>query len=119
MDELATPRLRLRRLTLDDAPDLPIGISGLVKRATLPEPDLGYAFLPRFRACGYATESAAAVIRDARATLGIGRILGITTVDNAGSIKVLENLGLRFDRLIRLSPDEAEISLYVSEPSAP
>src|SRR5262249_52698530 len=39
----------------------PIGISGLVKRDALPDPDIGFAFLPEHWRSGYAFESAAAV----------------------------------------------------------
>src|SRR5665647_1932 len=42
--------------------DAPIGMCGLIKRDTLPEVDIGYAFLPRFGGKGYATEAAAAVL---------------------------------------------------------
>lgn len=92
----------------------PVGICGLVKRETLPEPDIGYAFLPRFRGQGYAYESAAAVMRHARAVLGLGRVLAITNPDNAGSIKVLEKIGFAFERRVRLSEGEPEIMLFAS-----
>jgi ribosomal-protein-alanine N-acetyltransferase len=93
----------------------PAGICGLVKRDALPDADIGYAFLPRFWSRGYAYESAAAVMRHARGALGLRRVLAITNPDNAGSIKVLEKVGLRFDRLTRLSEDAPEIMLFASE----
>ena len=40
-----------------------IGMCGLIKRDTLEDVDIGYAFLPRFWARGYAVESARAVQR--------------------------------------------------------
>src|SRR5258708_2407137 len=49
----------------------PIGISGLVKRATLKDPDIGFAFLPAYWSKGYAGESAAAVLTYAREALGL------------------------------------------------
>lgn len=93
----------------------PTGISGLVKRDTLDDVDVGFAFLPRFWSRGYAYESTAAVMDYARATLGLDRILGITATDNASSIRLLEKIGLRFDRMIRLTEEEPEIKLFVSE----
>lgn len=92
----------------------PTGICGLVKRDTLPDADIGYAFLPRFRSRGYAYESAAAVMSYASNALGLRRVLAITNPDNAGSIRVLEKIGLKFDRLIRLSEDAPEIMLFAS-----
>lgn len=94
---------------------LPTGICGLVKRDALPDADIGYAFLPRFRSQGYAYESAAAVIRYASNALGLRRVLAITNGHNVGSIKVLEKIGLKFDRLVRLSKDAPEIMLFASD----
>jgi RimJ/RimL family protein N-acetyltransferase len=97
---------------LKDAAATPIGICGLVKRDALPDADIGYAFLPRFRSRGYAYESAAAVMGYATGALGLRRVLAITNPDNAVSIKVLEKLGLKFERLTRLSDDAPEIMLF-------
>src|SRR5215471_11105797 len=43
----------------------PLGLCGLVQRDYLPNPDLGFAFLPQFRAQGYCTEASRAVLDDA------------------------------------------------------
>lgn len=93
----------------------PIGICGLLKRETLPDADLGYAFLPRFRAQGYASESASAVMSYAINGLGLKRLLAVTNQDNAGSIKVLEKLGLKFQRMVKLSEGGPEIMLFACE----
>jgi RimJ/RimL family protein N-acetyltransferase len=92
----------------------PAGICGLVKRDALPDADIGYAFLPRFWSRGYACESAAAVMSYASNTVGLRRVLAITNPDNAGSIKVLEKIGLKFERRVRLSEDAPEIMLFAS-----
>ena len=42
--------------------DTPIGLCGLIRRPTLPDVDIGFAFLPEYRGRGYAFESAAAVL---------------------------------------------------------
>lgn len=93
----------------------PTGICGLLKRDALPDADIGYAFLPQFRARGYAYESAAAVMSYAAGALGLRRVLAITNPDNAGSIKVLEKIGLKFDRRIRLSEDAPEVMLFAAD----
>lgn len=90
----------------------PIGISGLVKRDTLPEPDIGFAFLPEFWRHGYAFESADAVMRFAAETLHLHRVLAIANPDNAGSIMILEKLGMHFEAEITLSPNAAPVRLY-------
>jgi [ribosomal protein S5]-alanine N-acetyltransferase len=89
----------------------PIGICGLLKRESLPDPDVGFAFLPSFRGQGYAVESAAAVIKHGK-TLGVDRVLAITTPDNAGSIRVLERIGMRFEKMIKINEDEPELNLF-------
>jgi RimJ/RimL family protein N-acetyltransferase len=95
-------------------PHAPIGMCGLLKRDELPDPDIGFAFLPDFWNKGFAFEAAAAVVRDARERLQLDRILAITTPDNESSIKLLQKLGLKFERIIRMSedPDTAELYLH-------
>jgi RimJ/RimL family protein N-acetyltransferase len=91
-----------------------LGMCGLLKRDALPEPDLGFSFLPEYWSQGYALESARAVMRHARETLGLGRILAITTRDNAPSMRLLDKLGFRFERMIALGNEE--LRLFASEP---
>jgi RimJ/RimL family protein N-acetyltransferase len=91
---------------------IPIGISGLVKRDTLPDADIGFAFLPAYWSKGYAVESAAAVMNYAREVLGLTRILAITSLDNEASARLLGKIGLRFERMIKLSEDAEEVKLF-------
>ncbi len=55
------------------SPCLAIGICGFVKRDGLPDADLGFAFLPQFERKGYGFESASAMMKYGRETLGFGR----------------------------------------------
>ncbi len=96
---------------------IPIGISGLVKRDTLPDPDIGFAYLPAYWSKGYAVESATAVMNYAREVLGLTRIVAITSLDNEASAKLLGKIGLRFERLIKLSEDAEEVKLFTPEVS--
>jgi RimJ/RimL family protein N-acetyltransferase len=91
-----------------------VGICGLVKRDTLPDADIGFAFLAEHWQKGYAYESAAAVMRYAREELRRDRILAITTPDNEASAKLLGKIGLKFDRLIRLTDDSPEVKLFTT-----
>ena len=93
--------------------NIKIGICGLIKRDALDHPDVGFAFLPAFRNQGYAKESAAAVLVYGKDTLGIDRILAITATDNEASGKVLENIGLHFEKIIKISDDDPGSRLFV------
>jgi len=91
---------------------IPIGICGLLKRDSLEDVDVGYAFLPQFWSKGYAFESASAVMAYARNVLCIDRIVAVVSPDNGASIHILEKLGLRFETMIRLLEDSPEIKLF-------
>ncbi len=90
----------------------PIGICGLLRRDALNDPDVGFAFLPAYWGSGYGYESAAAVLAFGREALRLSRIVAITDPDNARSIRLLKKLGLRFDRMTRLSADAPEVALF-------
>ncbi len=92
----------------------PIGICGLVKRDGLADVDVGFAFLSRYCAMGYAAESAAAVLAHAHRLLEIRRVVAITAPDNASSIAVLEKIGLMFERRVRLTEHSPELNLYAT-----
>ena len=77
-----------------------IGICGFVRRDTLPEADIGFAFLPEFEGNGYGREAAAATLKFGREKLGLTRILAITSPDNDASVRLIEKLGFTFERLI-------------------
>jgi [ribosomal protein S5]-alanine N-acetyltransferase len=165
MFELETDRLRLRRLTLDDAPfilrlvnepswlrfigdrgvrnldearqyitggpmrlyekygfglflverrddGIPLGLCGLIKRDTLPDVDIGFAFLPEYWGQGYAREAAAATLRDAKTRHGLSRVVAITSLDNTASGRVLETIGMRFEGTLCLEAGSDEVRHY-------
>jgi len=93
----------------------PIGICGILQRDALPDPDLGFAFLPAYWGQGFAFEAAAEVRRYARTELGVGRLLAITNPQNDPSIRLLEKLGFRFEGMMRLENDETELKLFADE----
>jgi RimJ/RimL family protein N-acetyltransferase len=81
----------------------PIGMCGLIKRDSLEDVDIGFAFLPQYWRRGYAYEAAAAVVAYGESVLGLKRIVAITSADNDSSAKLLEKLGFRFEEMIKLS----------------
>lgn len=89
-----------------------IGQCGLVRRDTLPGPDIGYALLPRYWSKGYAVEACTAVRDYAMQHLGLGELLAIVSPGNAASVKVLERIGLQFRRNVQLGDDSKDLLLY-------
>jgi len=104
----------LYRVELKDGGE-PIGMCGLLKRDYLPDVDIGFALLPRHRSKGYAFESASAVLAHARDTLGLKRVLAITSPDNVASIGLLADLGFRFERMARPAENEPEVKVFLRD----
>jgi len=96
----------------------PIGMCGLLKRDTLPDADIGFAFLPQYWSRGYALEAAEAVMEYGREKFGLQRIVAITSLDNESSISLLQKLGMKFEGLIKLGDDQHEVRLFGSEVSS-
>lgn len=91
----------------------PVGTCGILRRETLPDPDLGFAFAEAHRGKGYGREAAAAVLEHAKASLGMTRVAAIVSPDNAPSLRALELLGFAFERMVRMADGEPEI-LYLA-----
>ena len=89
-----------------------MGMCGLLKRDILPDVDLGYAFLPEFWGQGYAFEAAEATLRHAAERFGLKRVIGVVSEGNAASIRVLEKLGMRFERRVSMRPEEPDVRLF-------
>ncbi len=89
-----------------------LGICGFVKRDTLPDADIGFAFLPQFEKQGFAFESANALMKYGREVLGLKRVLAITTQNNESSRKLLEKIGFKFEKLVKMPHDEDELRLF-------
>ncbi|MDN2708522.1 GNAT family N-acetyltransferase [Janthinobacterium sp. SUN118] len=90
----------------------PVGMAGLVRRDSLPGPDIGYAVRPAYWGQGYAYEAAAAIVQHAQHVLRIRTLFGITSLQNQASIRLLNKLGLRFERFTRLPPAAKETNVY-------
>jgi ribosomal-protein-alanine N-acetyltransferase len=103
----------VRRL-VDEPDGKPIGMCGLLRREGLDDVDIGYAFLPGSRGQGFAREAAAAVLSHGFGPLGLARIVAITGVDNTASGRVLEAIGMRFERRLRVPGHDADSLLYAA-----
>jgi RimJ/RimL family protein N-acetyltransferase len=94
------------------ATDEPVGLCGLVKRDSLPVPDVGYALLETHWGQGFATEGAAAALEHGLRVLGLPVIAAITKPDNAGSIAVLEKIGMTYLGLRQLEGHDGESTYF-------
>lgn len=99
-------------LVEDKASGAPLGMSGLIKRDTLAHVDIGYAFLPEHCGKGYAYEAGQAVVEYARSSIGLARLLAITSPGNLASIRLLEKLGLRLEKIVHLGIEERASKLF-------
>jgi RimJ/RimL family protein N-acetyltransferase len=93
----------------------PVGICGLLKRDSLDDVDIGFALLQKFWGHGYAYESAAAMMDYGWNKVGLNRIVAITAPENHDSIKLLEKIGLRFERMIQMPGHEGASKLFATE----
>lgn len=94
-----------------------MGIAGIIHREGLSHPDIGFAFLPQYCGKGFAYESSHALKNMAELEWGMNKILAIVSPGNTPSQKLLVKLGLRFDKLIRLTEKDDEVELFVWEKS--
>ena len=89
-----------------------IGTVGLFDREGLEGVDVGFAFLPEFEGKGYAFEASNKLMTIAKNDFGLETINAITVKENLSSQKLLEKLGLRFEKLINLPSDPEELLFY-------
>ena len=90
----------------------PIGMCGLLKRDILDDVDIGFAYLPPFQSKGYGFEAARAVLDYARDVLRLRRVVAIVNADNQASAKLLEKLGMAFERMVQPFADEPPLKLF-------
>ena len=90
----------------------PVGMCGLLKRDNLPDADIGYAFLPEYWGSGYAFEAPEATMNHGAKAFGLKRLVAVVSQGNTASIRVLEKLGMRYERMFAMRPDEPEVRLY-------
>jgi RimJ/RimL family protein N-acetyltransferase len=89
-----------------------IGGCGLLYRKVLDVTDIGFAFLPEYWNRGFAFEAADAIMEYGHSTLGVNKIVGLTSADNLGSINLLKKLGMDFEKTVKMSDDDPGTVLY-------
>lgn len=101
-------------LTERKSDGVPMGLCGLIKRDALDDVDLGFAFLPPFRAMGYAYEAASAVMAYGKKAFGLTRIVAITSPENVVSARLLEKLGFVYEKMVSLGEGGPEVRLFAA-----
>jgi RimJ/RimL family protein N-acetyltransferase len=89
-----------------------MGMCGLIKRDSLEDVDVGFAFQPDFWGAGYAHEATMAVLAYGKNTVSLKRIVAVTTLDNESSIKLLRKSGFILERTLRLGEGGEEVNLF-------
>ncbi len=89
-----------------------LGMCGLVRRDSLPGPDLGFALLERYSGQGYAYEASEAAIQYAKDNSLSHTLLAITLPENTSSIRLLERLGFSFDSDLIYEETEERLLKY-------
>lgn len=90
----------------------PVGMCSLIKRDTLEEVDLGFAYLDPFIGKGFAYEASKAIIEFSKNTLALKKLVAITLPDNTPSIKLLEKLGFHYQNRIQFPNEKEELMLF-------
>ena len=89
-----------------------IGMCGLVRRDSLPIPDLGFALLPEHQGKGYVQEASRAVLAHGRSALGLTEVLAITTTHNQRSMTTLRALGMALEDSRALTAGAPPVNVF-------
>ena len=111
----ATVEFGFYKVALKIKPNKAIGICGLVKRDVFDIPDIGFGFLPNYEGKGYGLESSIAVLELAKNKFGLTKVGAITVETNKNSIKLIEKLGLSFEKRIKPFDDDKELLFFAKK----
>jgi len=89
-----------------------IGMCGMVKRDSLEDIDIGFAFLPNSIGKGYGYEAASATLDYGLNVLKLGRIVAIVDPENANSIALIKKIGLKYEKMVQISTNDIELMLF-------
>ena len=95
--------------------NIKIGNVGIYMRDGLNAPDIGFSFLPEFEGKGYGFEASKKLMETAFSEFGLKKISAITTKENIASQKLIEKLGLKYLKIIRLPDDPEDLLYYETE----
>ncbi|OUR93963.1 GNAT family N-acetyltransferase [Flavobacteriales bacterium 34_180_T64] len=89
-----------------------IGTCGLIKRETLEYADIGFAMLPNYEGKGFGYESSMAILKLANELFKLKKVLAITSPTNQNSIRLIEKIGLSYEKRVKPFEDDEELLLF-------
>lgn len=89
-----------------------IGAVGVFVRDGIEVPDIGFSFFPDFEGKGFAYESASKLKELVAENFGLTKISAMTTDENTSSQKLIERLGLKFQKYVIFPDDNEELRYY-------
>lgn len=89
-----------------------VGWSGLAYLPEFDEIDLGYRFLPEYWGLGIATEASRAILKYGFKNLELNRIIAIALKENKASIRVMEKVGMEFEKFAPYEPGGEDVVWY-------
>jgi RimJ/RimL family protein N-acetyltransferase len=90
----------------------PIGMCGLIKRDSLDNIDIGFAFLPAYTGQGYAYEAAKKTLQYGFDQLQQEKIVAITLPTNHASINLLEKIGMKYEEAFTTKDTKEVLFIY-------
>lgn len=92
-----------------------IGSVGIFEREGLDVADIGFSVLEKFEGKGLMFEAAQKVKSVVMEDFGLNKISAITSKDNSSSQKLIERLGLKFQKYVTLPNEDEELMYYETE----
>lgn len=92
-----------------------IGSVGIFEREGLDVVDIGFSVLEKFEGKGLMFEAAQKVKSIGMEEFGLNKISAITSKDNFSSQKLIERIGLKFQKYVTLPNDDEELMYYETE----
>lgn len=89
-----------------------VGCVSLYNREDVEGVDIGFAMLPKYFRKGYSYEGSIAILNLAKAEFGLTFVCAFTSKCNLGSQKLLESLGLKFEKTILFGEEKEELLYY-------
>ena len=89
-----------------------IGMCGPIKRDSMQDVDIGFAYLPTYRARGLAREAAVATLDYAKNALNLRRVVALVSPANHASARLCERIGLRFEYALRGADHDDPVDLF-------